>query len=161
LSNESKSQLIQHILALFRAIDGDMGRLDEAASAKLGLSRTDFRCLDILSRGTSMTPGQLAQEVGLSTGATTALLDRLQRRGFVRRKHDRNDRRRVLVQPTKRSINEVWPIFEGLVAGVTQLMQQFSFDELETIRNFLERQRTVVRGHLPDNRPTPEKKRSK
>jgi DNA-binding MarR family transcriptional regulator len=74
-----------------------------------------------------MTPGQLAQETGLSTGATTALLDRLERGGFVWRKRDLSDRRRVLVQPTKRPIDEVWPIFEELVAGAAELMGQFGF----------------------------------
>ena len=141
--------MTENILALFRAIDGDMDRMDEVAAARLGISRTDFRCLDILSRGNSMTPGQLAEETGLSSGATTALLDRLEKGGFVRRKRDVKDRRRVFVLPTKRSIDEVWPIFEGLVAGVTRLMGQFRLEELETILRFLERQRTVIREHLP------------
>ena len=149
MSNESKAQLAQRILAMLRAIDGDMDRFDEAAAARLGLSRTDFRCLDILSRGVRLSPGQLSQETGLSTGATTALLDRLERAGYIRRKRDRDDRRKVLVEPTRRAIHEVWPLFEGLVSAATQLMTHFRVEELETVLRFLERQRTLVRKHVP------------
>jgi DNA-binding MarR family transcriptional regulator len=95
-----------------------------------------------------MTPGQLARETGLSTGATTALLDRLERGGFVRSKRDLSDRRRVLVQPTKRPIDEVRPIFEELVAGGGRTYGAVRLQEIETILRFLERQRAVVREHL-------------
>ena len=131
-----------------------MDQFDEAAAARLGVGRTEFRCLDVLSRGTSVTPGQLAQDTGLSTGATTALVDRLEKGGFVRRKRDPNDRRRVLVQPTKRSIDEVWPLFAGLVTAAKRSISEFRMEELETILRFLERQRNVVHDHLPGKQPS-------
>ena len=149
MSSETKAQLAQRILALLRAIDGDMDRFDEAAAARLGISRTDFHCLDILSRGDAVSPGQLSQETGLSTGATTALLDRLEKAGYISRKRDRNDRRKVLIQPTRRAIDEVWPLFANLVSAATQLITQFRVEEIETVLRFLERQRAVVREHLP------------
>lgn len=149
MSNDPNKLLIESILAMVRAIDGDMDRFDEAAASRLGLSRTDFRCLDVLSRGRSMTPGQLAQQTGLSTGATTAQLDRLERGGFIKRERDPHDRRRVFVQPTRRSIDGVWPVFEGLVAGATQMMEKLRTEELETILRFLQNQQAIVRQHLP------------
>lgn len=159
MSSNQKQHLIDEILARLRAIDGDMDRMDEAAAARLELSRMDFRCLDILSRGGRMTPGQLSQETGLSTGATTALLDRLEKRGFIQRRRDLKDRRRVFVEPTRQSIDKVWPIFEGLVAGAKQLMGQFRLEELETVLRFLERQHAVVREHLPSTHELEEPKR--
>ena len=64
----------------------------------LGLNPTDVRCVDLLDQHGTMTAGALAELAGLSTGAVTFLLDRLERAGFVRRVRDLEDRRRVLVE---------------------------------------------------------------
>jgi DNA-binding MarR family transcriptional regulator len=96
-----------------------------------------------------MTPGQLSTELGLSTGATTALLDRLEKEGVVTRERDPEDRRRVFIKVSQRAVDEVWSIFQGLATGTTRLLSQFRQDELETILRFLERRRGVVREHLP------------
>jgi DNA-binding MarR family transcriptional regulator len=141
--------MIAAILAALRAIDGDIDRMDDVAATRLGVSRTDFRCLDVLSRGALITPGQLATEMGLSTGATTALLDRLEKKGFIGRERDLKDRRRVLIKPSRRAAAQVWPIFQDVVEDSTRLLSQFQFTELETILRFLEKQRTLIREHLP------------
>jgi len=152
LSRETKKKkIIATILAVLRATDADLDRMDEAAAARLGVSRTDFRCLDVLSGGTLMTPGHLATELGLSTGATTALLDRLEKGGFVNRERDPKDRRRVFIKVSQRAVDEVWPIFRDLVTEATRLLGQFRHDELETILRFLERHRSVIREHLPSS----------
>jgi len=137
------------ILSVLRATDADLDRMDEAVASRLGISRTDIRCLDILSRGTEMTPSQLAAEIGLSTGATTALVDRLERAGFVSRERDSRDRRRIFLRVTNRAMKQVWPTFQGLVVGSTRLLHQFRRDELEIILRFLEKHRDVVRENLP------------
>ena len=68
----------------------------------LGLNRTDTRCLDIIERLDGVSAGRLASEAGLSTGAVTTVLDRLERAGYARRVPDPGDRRRVLVELTPR-----------------------------------------------------------
>jgi DNA-binding MarR family transcriptional regulator len=150
LSSKSKRGAIETILAALRAIDGDMDRLDEAAAARLGVSRSDFRCLDILSRGVAMTPGQLATETGLTTGAVTALLDRLENAGYVRRERDREDRRRILIHPSERATAEVWPIFRGVAQDAARILSQFSEEELGTILRFLTTNREAMRKRLPE-----------
>lgn len=149
MSSKVKEQTIQAILAALRAIDGDMDRLDEAAAERLGISRNDFRCLDILSRGEALTPGQLATETGLTTGAVTALLDRLEKAGYARRERYRIDRRKILVRPSRRATAEVWPIFRGVAQDAARILSGFSERELATILRFLETNREAIRKRMP------------
>ena|SRR5579859_6368795 len=148
MSSSGKSGLIHGIIAGLRAIDADMERVDEIAAARLGVNLTDFRCLDILSRGEPITAGQLASESGLTTGAVTALVDRLERSGYVRRKREVNDRRRVLIVPTKRAMDKVWPLFKGIVEKSSAVLSQFTISELETILRFVETNRLALREQL-------------
>ena len=71
---------------------------DHALAEYMGIDDTAFRCLDILDQEGPMTAGRLAERARLSPGAMTALLDRLENRGFARRTRDTEDRRRVLVE---------------------------------------------------------------
>lgn len=141
--------MVARIHALLRAIDADMDRFDEAAAARLGINPTGFRCMDILSRGGAITAGKLAAEAGLTTGAVTALVDRLEKAGYVRRKRDRRDRRVVLIEATARAIDKVWPVFAGLVTESSAVLNGFRIGELETIVRFLEMSQVVIRRQLP------------
>jgi DNA-binding MarR family transcriptional regulator len=73
-------------------------RMDQAVADALGLNRTDMRCTDVVEREGAVTAGRLAKATGLTTGAITSVIDRLERAGYVRRVRDESDRRRVLVE---------------------------------------------------------------
>src|SRR5947209_10047773 len=77
--------------------------VDELICQLLGINRTDGRCLDILDQRGSMSAGDLAEASRLTTGAITAVIDRLERAGLARRVPDPADRRRVLVEPTAKA----------------------------------------------------------
>lgn len=70
-----------------------------AVASRIGLSATEFEAMDIITRYQPMTAGKLADYCGLTTGAITGLVDRLERAGFVRRERDSEDRRRVYIKP--------------------------------------------------------------
>lgn len=110
---------------------------DEAACARLGINRTDGRCLDILDQHGRMTAGALARESGLSTGAVTALLDRLERAGYVRRARDTVDRRRVMVELTDEARRRAWEIWGPMGEDAAAFFARYSDDELAFIRDFL------------------------
>jgi DNA-binding MarR family transcriptional regulator len=76
-------------------------QMDEAAHRAMGINATDGRCLDVIDRRGRISAGRLATEAGLTSGAITAVLDRLEARGFVRRLPDPGDRRRILVEITE------------------------------------------------------------
>ena len=96
---------------------------DQAVADYLGINRTDARCLDIIERLGGVTAGRLARESGLSTGAVTTVLDRLERAGYARRTSDPDDRRRVLVEmtPAAREANE--ELYRPLVEAATEQLQ--------------------------------------
>ena len=73
--------------------------LSNAVAAQMGISPNDFECLDIVNSDGAVTPGHLAEASGLTTGAITGVIDRLENAGFVRREADPTDRRRILVRP--------------------------------------------------------------
>lgn len=130
--------------------------MDEAAAAYLGLTRSEVRCLGALRRG-PLSAGEIAHELNLTRGAITALVDRLEARGFVERQAVSDDRRRVNIamMPAARSrIARIW----GPLAGEgAQHVRQYSDEQLSTIAEFLATGRDLqlrhaarVRGMTPD-----------
>ena len=88
---------------------------------QLGLSGTDHKCLDLAARsGEPMTAGRIAELSGLSTGAVTGVIDRLERAGYVRRVRDPHDRRKVLVEVTLSAHDP--ERFSVLFKGLTEMM---------------------------------------
>jgi DNA-binding MarR family transcriptional regulator len=94
-------------------------QMDEAFATLLGVNRTDMRCLDIVHRLGRVTAGDLAREAGLTSGAVTALLDRMERAGYLRREPDPADRRKVQVVPSQRIIDLAATIY-GQIGQVGQ-----------------------------------------
>jgi DNA-binding MarR family transcriptional regulator len=119
--------------ALQRAVD----HYDELVASRLEINRSDLRCLDLLHQSGTMTAGQLAAGSGLTSGATTRMLDRLEQAGYLRRRSDRGDRRRVLVELTPRAralAGELYGSLEDAAAGLSR----YSPDQLALLREFLE-----------------------
>jgi DNA-binding MarR family transcriptional regulator len=98
--SSSKRQLFESLIYEVRRSQAATDRYDEAVADAIGINRTDMRCLDVIQREGPVPAGRLAEETGLTTGAITTVLDRLERGGFARRVRDPNDRRRVLVEVT-------------------------------------------------------------
>src|SRR5690348_4789177 len=109
--------------------------LDEAAAEYLGINTTDGRALDVIDQAGRMTAGDLARELRLSTGAVTAIVDRLERAGYARRVADPDDRRRVLIEVTP-IVNELSKSIYGTVEDAVAWAEGFSDDELATLERF-------------------------
>src|SRR5258708_15772245 len=86
-NRNSKERLIEQALGELRALDGELDLMDQAIADRLGMNRTDAQCMDIISRLGPMTAGELAERVGLTPGAITAVLDRLERGHWIRPVH--------------------------------------------------------------------------
>ena len=99
----SREALLQALIDEIRAGQRATELVDEAACRLMGINRTDGRCLDILEQRGRMGAGELAAEARLTSGAITAVIDRLERAGYARRVSDPDDRRRVLVEPTEKA----------------------------------------------------------
>src|SRR6266702_7100808 len=99
MSSQSRGEVIARFIRAWRAARLQTDLLDDAAFQKLGINRTDGRCLDVLEEG-PVTATSLAAACGVSSNALTTVVDRLAARGLVQRIRDPDDRRRVLVSLT-------------------------------------------------------------
>ncbi|GAB4586755.1 MarR family transcriptional regulator [Nocardia sp. IFM 10818] len=118
-------------------------RMNQTAAARLGINATDMQCLQLLQYG-PRTSSELAKLIGMTTASMTALIDRLEKAGFVTRVRDEHDRRRVLVHlALDRARGDIAPIFGPLVGGWRRSLDGYTVQELTVISDFLNR---VERG---------------
>ena len=106
---------------------------------RLGLNPTDHKCLDVMIRNrTQMTASQIAEETGLSTGAITGVVDRLEKAGYVHRKRDQNDRRLVFINVLMdKAMVKISPIFDPIKQASRSLYSKSNDDELALILDFI------------------------
>jgi DNA-binding MarR family transcriptional regulator len=115
----------------------------------LGLNPTDHKCLDLIMKNDYMTAGELAQVTGLTTGAITGVIDRLEAKELVKREKDPNDRRKIMVVANKeKALNEVSPFFTSLGTAMNELYNQYSEKELHTILDFVTKSVEIVEGEV-------------
>jgi DNA-binding MarR family transcriptional regulator len=110
-----------------------------AVARKLGLNITDSECLSFLSITGGTTPKQLARYTGLTTGSTTAMLDRLEKSQFIKRKPNPKDRRSVLIEVSKKWSETAAPLVMGIQQSQAELIASYSDEELKIIADFLTR----------------------
>ncbi|KIL42152.1 MarR family transcriptional regulator [Gordoniibacillus kamchatkensis] len=106
-------------------------------SEQLGLNATDHKCLDYLNRTGPVTAGQLAQLTGLTTGAVTSVIDRLEQTGYVVRDKDPNDRRRVVVKPVPEGSEHISPMFQSVMQSTLRIISQYTDQQLQLILDFI------------------------
>ena len=143
------NSLVDELIQEYRATGNQDDAFDSVAAVRLGVSDTDLRCLNIIENGRGLTAGELARHAGLTAGAVTGVIDRLEQRGFARRMPDPSDRRRVRVEVTQafyRATAGIW----GPVAADWHgaLSDQFTSEELELIIRFLRSISELGRRHL-------------
>lgn len=123
-----------------------------AMGRKMGLSVTDSECLSFLSMKGVATPTELARYTGLTTGSTTAMLDRLEKAKFIRRRPNPEDRRGVLVEINKKWMEVAGPLVAGIQKAHGELIAGYSSKELETIVDFLTRFTKNVREQTEETK---------
>ncbi|GGV14582.1 transcriptional regulator [Kitasatospora herbaricolor] len=124
-----------------RALTIELNLLGGEFAQRNGLHPTDLRALvcllDAARAGSPATPGLVGAQLGLNSAGTTALLDRLERLGHVRRVRDTRDRRRVLLEVEDRAVALGQAFFGPLISGIVAAGQDCSEPELAAIRRFL------------------------
>jgi DNA-binding MarR family transcriptional regulator len=120
-------------------------------AAQMGLSATDEKCLDLAMRAQGpVTAGRIAELSGLSTGAVTGVIDRLERAGFVRRVRDPHDRRKVLVEVTPGDLARFEQLFGKARESLVEVLSHFDEDELGVIERYLQLQIETFRKRVID-----------
>jgi DNA-binding MarR family transcriptional regulator len=113
-------------------------QMHEAIARKAGLSGTDHKYLGFLIEKGSMTAGELAGLTGLTTGAVTGLIDRLEKKKLVKRQVTADDRRKVIIQPNAEKIMTLFvPLYKEFRARTEKLIASFSDKEIKIIETYL------------------------
>jgi DNA-binding MarR family transcriptional regulator len=121
----------------------------QAVADRVRLNPTDLESLDILIRSGPITAGRLAELTGLTTGAVTGLVDRLERRGYVVREPNPADRRSVLVRPLETPIaRDIAPAYDAMRSAFEQLTSGYSDSEIRLVLDFMTRATAMTREQI-------------
>ena len=111
--------------------------ISDLVASRVGVNPTDLECLDLLQLAGPTTAGQVSAHTGLTTGATTAVIDRLERAGFVQRQRDPDDRRVVRVEVLDHCGPQIEPFYKQLQEEFEVLHERYSSRELEVVVRYL------------------------
>jgi DNA-binding MarR family transcriptional regulator len=134
----SRRELMQAIRSGFQQTSGQSVLLSQIIADKVGLSPSDLECLGFLEDGGAMTAGRLGELTGLTSGAVTRMIDRLERARYVRRRSDPDDRRKVLVELVPGRAKEFDRFYGPMARGATDYLGRYSDAELGLIAGLLE-----------------------
>lgn len=134
-----KSDLMKRALNAVRDYGVELTQFQNAMDTWAGLNATDMACLRFLFLKHVSTPTQLARHTGLTSGATTAMLDRLEKAGLIERRPNPDDRRGTLIFPAESSAERAASWFESARNAQAELISSFSAEELEFIADVFER----------------------
>jgi DNA-binding MarR family transcriptional regulator len=118
--------------------------ISQAIAERVGMHQTDIETMDLLNTLGPMTAGELSERTGLTSGATTRLIDRLERVGYVRRCADTKDRRCVIIEPMPENMGKLAAFFQPLVDAMTEQWSKLGDDELDVIIGFMRQNNAVV-----------------
>jgi DNA-binding MarR family transcriptional regulator len=144
-TRRTRAQVTDELRVAIREYLVAVDTFDAAVAEEMGVSRSDMRCLDLLDLRGTMTAGALAEASGLTTGAVTFLLDRLERAGMVRRRRDEQDRRRVLVEIEPEAAARAFELHRPLITGLRRMTAGMSVESLGVIVDYLHRSSLIYR----------------
>jgi DNA-binding MarR family transcriptional regulator len=134
----TRPELISQAALAARLHQNAYDRFEDAAAEYFGVNRTAMRCMDVLERAGRLTAGEIARQTGLTSGAVTALLDRLERAGWLRRLRDVTDRRRILVELTEQARQGAAEVYGPFALAMSEY-DKYSDAELRFITSYIER----------------------
>ena len=141
---DERQALFLEVARQMRLMSSFDALFSHAVAERVGMHATDIETMDLLNTLGTMTAGELSQRTGLTSGATTRLIDRLVQKGYVRRMADETDRRRVLIEPVFENLGEVGSLYEPLAMQLAASWTDFSDEELATILEFVRRTNEVM-----------------
>jgi DNA-binding MarR family transcriptional regulator len=155
---ETRAALLGELAQELRQLNGLSASFFRAAAARIGVTVTDMQVIENLASTGPMTAGQLADLTGLTTGAITGMLNRLEEAGLVRRERDPEDARRVIVRlsPDTDQMRGVGPIFDLIGKAWQDQTAHYDDEQIAFLVEFLKRANTMARQEIEWLRTAPE-----
>jgi DNA-binding MarR family transcriptional regulator len=144
----TRAELLQAIRSGFQRTSGQSVLVSQVIADKVGLAPSDLECLGYLEDGGPMTAGRLSDLTGLTSGAVTRMIDRLESAKYVRRRGDPEDRRRVIIELVPGRAKEFAPFYGPMARGATERLSRYSDAELALIADLLDTMTDFGRAQL-------------
>ena len=139
MSESSKRELKQRALTAVAEYGVNLTRFQNEMAERQGVNVSDMACLRLLFLRGTAKPSELSRHTGLTSGATTAMLDRLENAGLVERRPNPDDRRGTLIAPAPAGAERVASWFESARTALDQLISSYADEELEIVSDVFER----------------------
>lgn len=144
----TRQQLLKALDEAARRLGAQTVLVSDLVATRVGLNSTDLECLDLLYLAGATTAGRLAAHTGLTSGATTAAIDRLEHAGFVTRRRDLTDRRVVLVEVVEAGAKLILPFYRPIIAGMERVHGKFSDQQLATVLRYFTESLDAMSDHV-------------
>ena len=146
MSRESvpRAHLLAELDREHRLLGARSVMLSQAVASRFGLSPADLETLDLLDTQGPLTAGRLAELTGLTTGAITGVVDRLEREGLVRRERDAQDRRRVIVHLVPERARAIARLYEPLARAMAELHGRYTTEQLALVLDYTRRGNAIA-----------------
>jgi DNA-binding MarR family transcriptional regulator len=150
IPKSSRRALLQKLSNLGRALSTQTVFLHQAIAQTFGLNATDTKCVDLILTHPDepITAGWLSAATGLTTGAVTHILDRLEKRKIIERLRDTRDRRKVFIKVRAESLAPVAPRYEAIGRAFMEVAEHYTDKELQLICDYMERNLGISRREL-------------
>ena len=139
MSKPTKADIKKRTLLAVRDYGIHLRLFQNAVSEWAGLNTTDMECLRLLFLKGTATPSELARHTGLTSGAATTMLDRLEKAGLIERQPNPKDRRGTLIVPAKLATEKAASWYESARKAQDELVSSYSDNDLEIIADVFER----------------------
>jgi DNA-binding MarR family transcriptional regulator len=149
-SQEGKQALAGRLMLALRRSSAAGVLHGQAVARRVGVNSTDLECLDLILMSGPSTAGEIARHTGLTSGAVTALIDRLERLGLVERAADPADRRKVLVRVREDRIGAIAQLYAPLEKSMQALLAGYSKEELKVLIDFAEQSGRLLLARVSD-----------
>lgn len=145
MSNKPKDSTVEKFRVASRQYSDASTFMHEAIARKAGLSGSDHKYLGLILQHKELTAGDISKLTGLTTGAVTGLIDRLEKKKLLKRQFSKDDRRKVIIIPNaENSMKLLKPIFSELQQKTTQLIATFSEKEIQVIERYFTEATTIM-----------------
>jgi DNA-binding MarR family transcriptional regulator len=145
-SPAERERLLEALGREMQKLIAEVVLFNQAVADRLGMNPTDLQCLNMLLETGPVAAGRLAEETGLTTGAVTGVIDRLERAGYAWRERDPNDKRRVIVHPLpERARGEIGPLYASIGRSFAEMCSRYDEGELALILDFITRSHPLNR----------------